>query len=75
MFSDVEHQLTNKLIELDHKDGEKIIELTFLWNHCGDPDYAVAFEASHAVLNLTFNGHLGINESITALLSSAATAR
>uniref|UniRef100_A0A0P5JGL1 RE24967p n=1 Tax=Daphnia magna TaxID=35525 RepID=A0A0P5JGL1_9CRUS len=75
VFSDVEHQLTNKLIELDHKDGEKIIELTFLWNHCGDPDYAVAFEASHAVLNLTFNGHLGINESITALLSSAATAR
>lgn len=75
MFSDLEQQLTNKLIEVDGKDGGKITELTFLWNHCGDPDYAVAFEANQAVLNLTLNGHLGIDESITAILSNVATAR
>lgn len=53
----------------------KALELRFLWDHCGHPEYAIALEACQSVTNLTLNGHLGIDESITALISNVSTAR
>lgn len=66
--------MENKLGE-PGKDVNKMVELKFLWDQCGHTTYAVAVEACQTVVNLTLKGQLGIDESITALISNISTAR
>jgi len=74
VFEELEQQLELKLVEQE-KFHAKIPELKYLWDQCGHSDYSVAFEACQCVVNLTLKGQLGINESITALISNVSTAK
>lgn len=66
--------MAGKLIEAN-KDVGKLVELRFLWDQCGHSNFAVAYEACQSVTALSLKGHLGIDESITALLTNISTAR
>lgn len=74
MLEELEQRLELKLREFE-KDHGKVSELKLLWDLCGHADYAVAYEASQCTVNLTLKGLLGLNESITALISNVSTAR
>lgn len=69
----MEEFLATKLIE-NIKDSTKT-ELSWLFDQCGHYEILLANEACQTVVRLTLRGIISVNDSITALITSATTAK